>query len=267
MKKTALSKATQIFVISTSIGMITVNGLANALPINGLNTGEVSDSYPNLFAPAGVTFAIWGVIYFMLAMYVLYQAGLFQQGEGTEKGPLLNRVGILFSVSSLANTAWIFSWHYKIIFLSLALITVVLLSLIFINKEILKEKLSFRERFFIRLPFSLYFGWLTVATIANATTFFVATQWNGFGLSDITWTIIILIVGLIIGAAVMLRNKDMAYGLVLIWAYLGILIKHVSPSAFNGQYNTIIMTIFVCLVMFVLAEILLLYGQRTRAQQ
>lgn len=267
MKNAELSKTTQILVVFTYVGMIAANVLANALPINGLNTGEVSDSYPNLFAPAGMTFAVWGVIYLMLAAYTLYQAGGFRYKGEIRKEALLNKIGILFSISSLANTAWIFAWHYKIIFLSLVLIITVLLSLILINKEIIKEKLSSKERFFIRLPFSLYFGWLTVATIANATTFLVHIQWTGFGLSEVSWTVFVLFAGLGIGLSAMLRNRDIAYGLVLIWAYFGILTKHVSPNGFDGRYGIIIAILYLCLVIFIAADVFLIYTEKVRVEK
>lgn len=267
MKDKSLSRVVQIIVVLTYAGMIAANGLANALPINGLKTGEISDSYPNLFAPAGMTFAIWGVIYLMLAAYTFYQAGFFRYKGESRKEPLLNKIGILFSISSLANTAWIFAWHYKIIFLSLVLITTVLLSLILINKEINKEKLSRRERFFIRLPFSIYFGWLTVATIANATAFLVAVQWKGLGLSELMWTLIVLCVGLVIGSVVMFINRDMAYGIVLIWAYFGIWTKHTSPGGFSGQYSAVILMLVICLVIFAAGEGYLLYLRKRESKK
>ncbi|NCB41852.1 MAG: tryptophan-rich sensory protein [Clostridia bacterium] len=247
--------------------MIAVNGLANALPINGLNTGEASDAYPNLFAPAGMTFAIWGVIYLLLAAYVLYQFGAFQNKDEQIKGELLNKVGLLFAVSSLANAAWIFAWHYQIVPVSLALIVAMLFSLILINGKIRKEKLSLKEKFFIQLPFSIYFGWLTVATIANATTLFVRLDWQGFGLSEVAWTVIILVVGLLIGVATMIYHKSMSYGFVLLWAYFGILTKHVSPDGFSGQYPPVITTLFVCLSIFAIAEVYLVYLKRKQIEQ
>ncbi|MGO1368662.1 MAG: tryptophan-rich sensory protein, partial [Senegalia sp. (in: firmicutes)] len=143
----------KVSVIITYIAMIATNALANILPINGLTTGEVSDSFENLFAPAGLTFSIWGLIYLLLGLYSLYQAGLFRDNNRRVK--LLNSVGIIFSISSIANAAWIFSWHYKVLSLSILLMLVILISLITIVKKINKEKL------FISLPFSIYFGWIT----------------------------------------------------------------------------------------------------------
>lgn len=252
----------RIITAITFLAMITVNALANILPINGVNTGQVSDYYPNLFAPAAITFAIWGLIYLLLAGYTLFQLGLFQGKKQTINQKLLRKVDILFSLSSVANAAWIFSWHYFMIPLSLLLMIIILACLILINIAIQRETLSPRERFWIRLPFSVYFGWITVATIANVTTFLVSIDWNGFGLSESFWTIVILIVGMMIGTVTMIRNRDMAYGLVLVWAYKGIWLKHTSDTGFAGQYPGIINTVIACLVVFGVALIYLLVSRK-----
>jgi hypothetical protein len=255
MESTPNVRTLKIVTVVTFLAMIIVNALANILPINGLETGQVSDSYPNLFAPAGLTFAIWGVIYLLLLGYTLYQIGLFQKDQSASAASLLNRVNVLFSLSSIANAAWIFAWHYRSIPLSMLLMVVILVCLILINQATHSVQLSVREKAFIRLPFSVYFGWITVATIANATTLLVDSGWNGWGISEPLWAVIIIAVGLIIGVATMLKKRDIAYGLVLIWAYLGILIKHVSAGEFAGQYLAVIITVTVCLVLLVLAEV------------
>jgi hypothetical protein len=247
----------KVFVAITYLAMIIINWLANALPINNITPGQVSDSYPNLFAPAGLTFSIWGLIYLLLGAYVLYQFGLFQKGKPKEK--LLERIGVYFIIISIANMLWIFSWHYKIISLSLLLIITMLFFLIKIASLLNKQKFLLKEQVFIRLPFTIYFGWITVATIANATVFLVSINWDGFGLAEHLWTIIILIVGAIIGILRMLKDKTIVYGLVFIWAYTGIWLKHASPAGFDGQYPGIIITIIICIALFVVFIGLLLY--------
>lgn len=265
MNVVKVKNATKVFVLGTYVAMIAVNVLANALPINGMNTGEVSDSYPNLFAPAGRTFAIWGVIYLLLGLYSLYQAGLFQSKDKPVNGALLNKIGIIFAVSSLLNTVWIFAWHYQMIPLSFVLLTLVLVCLILISQTIGREELSVKERFFIRLPFSIYFGWVTVATIANITTLLVSLNWNRFGISEVIWTVTVLCVGFIIGASTMIRNRDIGYGLVLIWAYFGIWTKHSSSGEFAGQYGLVIMTVLGCIAAFMLVEVYLLLAAKKSA--
>lgn len=258
------TRTIRIIVVVTFLAMVTVNALANILPINGVTTGQVSDSYPNLFAPAGLTFAIWGLIYLLLGGYTLYQAGIFLDSTHIPETGLLNRIGILFSISSIANTAWVFAWHYQLIPLSLLLIVVILVCLIQINLITKSAELSGRDYFFIRLPFSVYFGWITVATIANVTIFLVSIGWNGSGLAEATWAVIIIFVGFIIGVATTLRNRDIAYGLVIVWAYAGIFLKHTSPEGFTGQYPAIIYTTVICIILLLLAETYLLISKRNK---
>jgi hypothetical protein len=252
----------KLTVAVTYLIMIVVNAMANILPINGIDTGVVSDSYPNLFAPAGLTFSIWGVIYLLLAGYTLYQYGLLQGDKSKVKTELLRKVGIVFSVSSVVNAAWIFSWHYRQIGLSVLLMLVLLLSLIYINETIKKEQLDQKEKLFIRLPFSVYFGWITVATIANITTLLVDIGWNGFGIPEAVWMVLIIVVGLAIGAVTMIRNRDIAYGLVIIWAYTGILIKHMSQSGFAGHYPSVITTVIACIVLMGVAIGYVLFAKK-----
>jgi len=252
----------KIFVAVTFLIMIIVNVMANALPINGQTTGQVADSYPNLFAPAGITFAIWGLIYLLLATFTLYLLGFFQGDLDTIKTDMLNKIGIVFSISSICNAAWIFSWHYNKIPLSMLLMVVILVCLIYINYIVRNEKLTAREKFFVRLPFSVYFGWITVATIANATTLLVSIGWNGFGLSEPFWAVVIIIVGMLIGSATIIRNRDIAYDLVMLWAYAGIFIKHTSENGFSGQYPAVIYTVIVCIIIFVIVGGYVLFSKR-----
>ncbi len=256
MEKNNNGLLVKILVVITFLGMVAVNALANILPINGVTTGGVSDSYPNIFAPAGLTFAIWGVIYLLLAAYTLYQAGLFQGNKDTVKKGLISKVSAVFIISSIVNTAWIFSWHYYMIPLSMALMAALLVCLIIINKKLSKETLTLREKFFIRLPFSVYFGWITVAIIANATVLLVSLNWDAFGISETVWACAVITVGMVIGSLTMLKHKDIAYGLVLIWAYLGILIKHI--STFNGEYPAVIAVVIACMVIFAAVELFII---------
>lgn len=249
-----MKKSIRVLVVVTFIAMIVVNALANLLPINGMDTGGVSDAYPNLFAPAALTFAIWGLIYLLFAGFTFYQLGIINKNDSISK-ELLNKVGIVFSISSIANTLWIFTWHYNIIILSMVLMAIILISLIIIVNAIKKEPLTLKEKLFVKLPFSICFGWITVATIANMTTLLVSLGWNGFGISETIWTVIILAVGAIIAILTIIRNKDYAYGLVIIWAYIGILIKHISSSGFAGMYPAVITTVIIALALVAVADV------------
>ncbi len=244
-----MKKNSALAIVSTILFamMVAVNYLAVALPINGITPGEVSDSYPNLFAPAGFTFSIWGLIYTLLFGFTIYQWFLTKREEAA---PYLSKVQTYFILSSAFNISWVFAWHYQIIPVSLLLIVGMLLSLgLLINRlrEVRLEKWNYA---LVRLPFSIYFGWLTVATIANVTVLLVSLKWNGFGISEEIWTVAVLLIGAIIGILTALRNRDIPYALVLIWAYFGILSKHLSGNAFSGQYTGIIVTSIVCMALY-----------------
>lgn len=228
------------------IAMVAVNFMANSLPINNRSTGDISDAYPNLFAPAGATFSIWGLIYLLLGGYVVYQ--FINKDQKAER--MFEKINPLFIVSSFANISWIFAWHYDYIGLSVLIMAVLLISLIGIADILRVEQFTSKLKLFIWAPFSIYFGWITVATIANITVFLVGIGWEGFGIADFVWTSIILLVGTLIGVLRMIKDKNVAYGLVLIWAYLGILLKHLSSDGFDGQYQSIIITVILCLLIF-----------------
>jgi hypothetical protein len=235
-------------VVVALLGMVIINALAGILLINGVSTADISDSYPNLFAPAGITFSIWGVIYLLLILYTVYQTGILQKKNGTPVSELTGEIGFAFIVSSIANAAWIFAWHYGNIFLSMMLMIVLLVSLIIIVQRIKKEDLRVAEKWMIGLPFSVYFGWITVATIANATIFLVYLDFGGFGIPESIWMVAVLVVGMIIGVVTTIRNRDIAYGLVIVWAYAGIWIQHNPEGRHAGQYREVITTVILCIV-------------------
>ncbi len=228
-KKTLLQIGNIIAVILTVI----INALSAALPLNGMNPGEISDAIPNLFVPAGITFSIWSVIYVLLFMFAFYQGKDLFKG-GNEDLPFLNQISFFFILASIANISWIFFWHYfafSATFLSLIAMIILLISLIliYLRLEIGKTDVDRKIKIFIHLPFSVYLGWITVATIANVTAVFVTAGWDGFGISEPIWTILVLIVATIITALVIFTRKDIGYSLVIIWAFLGIIIKRLDP--------------------------------------
>lgn len=216
--------------------MITFNVLANAIPINQQTTGQISDSYFNLFAPAGFTFAIWGLIYIWLFGFVFYH---WRWQKTKKQAKALLRVQQLFIVSSLLNAVWIVAWHNHIIWLSLLIMIGMLLCLIQIAKTIRTMRLHQKERWFLQMPFSVYLGWISIATIANITTWLVAINWNRFSISATTWTILVLIIGFIITSIYTIRFRDLAYGLVGLWAYIGIFVRHSASDGLAGMYPTI----------------------------
>jgi hypothetical protein len=222
--------------------MVAVNYLAVVLPLAGRDTGAISDSYPNLFAPAGYAFSIWGLIYTLLLIYAVYQFW--------RKNALVGRINRVFIINTLLNASWMFAWHYNLIWFSVLIMVGLLMTLIRIADILRGSKLTQKDLWLIRLPFSVYFGWITVATIANITVFLVGLGWNRFGLPESFWTIAVLLVGTFIGSWRMLRDRFAPYGLVLIWTYGAILFKHLSASGFSGQYPSIIAIVILCLAVF-----------------
>lgn len=254
----------KIVVAVTYLVMILLNGLANALPINNTTTGEVSDAFFDLFAPATITFSIWGLIYLLLAGYTLYQFGLFQADKGASRESLFQKVGIYFAISSVANALWIVSWHYYAVGISFLLMVIMVACLYTIANLLSGESFSIKEKAFIQVPFSIYFGWVTVATIANFITFMVSIGWAG--IASQFWTVVIMVIGVAIGVTLLRRFQDIAYGLVLIWAYTGILVKHISPAEFAANYPVVIATAIIAIIIFVVAEVFLVYpGMNQRA--
>ncbi len=223
--------------------MVGANYLAVSLPLGGRSTGQISDNYSNLFAPAGYAFSIWGLIYTLLGIYVIYQ--LRQKDDG-----LVIKVDRIFIVNALLNASWIFAWHYDIIWLSVIIMAGLLVTLIKIADILGASNITPKERWLVRLPFSVYFGWITVATIANITVFLVYLGWDGFGVSQSVWTVAVLIIGALIGSLRVLRDRSIPYGLVLIWAYGAILYKHLSANGFAGKYPSVIWTVALCLAVF-----------------
>ena len=211
--------------------MVIVNYLANALPINNLNTGQLSDKYPNLLVPAGFTFSIWGVIYLLLAVFVFFS--LKQAITGREVFPAFKAIGPYFFLTCLANAGWIFAWHYEQLILSLLIMLTLLALLVIIYQRLSRrpyEEIR-RDRFPARLPFSLYLAWISVATVANTTAVLVGYRWNGFGLSPQFWTVLVLAVITILTLIFILRKRDLLFGLTAIWALSGILYKRVQDTA------------------------------------
>lgn len=263
MKNRRTHSATKWLSTLLFILMLVVNILANTIPIGGVTTGEISARYPNLLTPAPYAFSIWGLIYAWLTLYVLYRWGLFRKNHSDSMETLLYRLDGWFALSCLANIAWVLVWHYDRIPLSIVCMLVLLVSLIAITTYIFKAELTGRDKVFISAPFSIYFGWITVATVLNITILLVSLNWNGFGLPEQLWTVAILLVLTGLGAAVILRRHDALYGLTLLWAYVGILVRHASENGFNLQYPVIVGTICIGLLILVLCTILTIMRKRS----
>jgi hypothetical protein len=214
---------------------LVMNVLANALPLNGKNTGEISDSIPDLFAPAGITFAIWGVIYMLLIVFAGYQVYLLRKKPDNVDSVSL--IGIWFFISSIANALWIVAWHWERQILSLLLILTMLASLMIMFTRIKSVQKKTKPGFSIavEIPISIYFGWITVASIANLTTVLVVYEWNRFGLSEQFWTAAVIGAAVIINLLVLFREHDIWFPLVGFWALLGITVKRTMEGVEPAQ--------------------------------
>jgi hypothetical protein len=212
-------KLRQIAVVLSILLTVVVNTLANALPINGQNTGQISDRFNVYFVPAGYVFSIWGLIYIGLIAYGIYQALPTQR-----ENPRLRATGWWVALGGLANSAWIFLWHYNQFPLTLVAMLTLLATLIvvYIRLGINRFKVLPGETWAVRVPFSIYLGWITVATIANISDVLDYLKWNRFGVSDITWMVIVLGAVTLISGLMNFLRKDVAYALVILWALAGI---------------------------------------------
>ncbi|SDS11172.1 TspO and MBR related proteins [Paenibacillaceae bacterium GAS479] len=207
--------------------MIAVNALAQLLPLAGNTTGELSDKYPVLITPPGYVFSIWSVIYVLLAGFIIYQWTRAGASQNLVKG-----ISCWFFVNTLLNAGWIIAWHYEQLALSVLIMLLLLFTLIVIYDRVQQAGQSTGPGavFLVQLPFSLYLGWISVATIVNVTVLLYDLGWNGFELGDKTWLIIGLVAAALVGILIGWLYRDPFFGLVQAWALSGIAIKEGTPS-------------------------------------
>ena len=224
----------QIVNLSSVVLALTINILAAALPLNGQNTGEISDRFEVLFVPAGYVFSIWGLIYIGWIAFTI-----FQLQPSQKENPRLRRLGYLFALSNLANAAWLFCWHYNLFGLSV-LVMLALLGLLiasYLRLDVNRAQVPRIEYWSVDILFSVYLGWITVATVANITDWLYFIGWDGFGISAQVWAVIMLVVASLLGLAMALTRNDAGYLSVLVWAFIGIAGKQASaPLVARGAW-------------------------------
>ena len=221
----------QIAVVVVTLVTIVINILADALPINGKGTGTISDTFHVYFVPAGYVFAIWGIIYIGMIAYAVFQA-LPAQRENSR----LQATGWWVVLGGLANSMWIFLWHYLLFVGTLAAMLILLATLIavYLRLGIGQSKVSTAETWAVRIPFSIYLGWITVATVANVTDVLDYLQWNQFGISAATWMVVILGAVLVIAGLMNFLRRDVAYAAVILWALAGIAARFPHEGVVTG---------------------------------
>lgn len=200
--------------------MIAINGYANYARLNGVTTAEVSDTFQVYFVPAGYVFSIWGVIYLFLFAFLIYQFSPSQKNE-----ELYADIAPYFLVTNVANAIWLVLFHYQQHYFTIIPMLVLLVALIAIYQHLQKNAGTGRKKVFVDLPFSIYLGWVSVATIANMTQLLDYLGWSGFGISAEIWLVIVLAIAVILSFLINRKYHDLAYSLVLVWAFIGIGVK------------------------------------------
>jgi translocator protein len=218
----------QLLNVFATIIVLAVNALANVLPINGLNTGEISDRFPVLFVPAGYVFAIWGLIYVGLIAFSVYQALPSQRDN-----PRLARIDYIYVASCAANSTWILFWHYLVFPATIVLMLVLLACLIsiYLRLGIGRPRPSLGERWAVQIPFSIYLGWITVAMIANATDVLWHAGWRGGGIPQPVWAAVMVAAAAVVAGLMALTRRDVPYLGVIVWSLVGIAIKQSATTA------------------------------------
>ena len=236
----------QITNLVTVIIALAVNILASTLPLNGQNTGEISDRFQVYFVPAGYVFAIWFFIFLGWIVFAIYQ---FLPSQ--KESPRLRKLGYLFALSNIVNAAWLFMWHYNFFGVSV-LVMLALLGLLiasYLRLNVNGVSVSRAERWSVDIPFSVYLGWITVATVANITSWLYSIDWNGFGVSAPIWAIVMIGVASVVGFLMAFKRKDAAYLFVLVWSFIGIAVKQadfsgVATSAWIGSVAMLVFAIY-----------------------
>jgi len=231
------------------VAVVVVNALATTIPLGGMTTGALSDLYPNLFVPAGLTFSIWGVIYLLLGIFVVYSL-IFSARKAEPSNSFIEKVGVLFAVTCAANIGWIFSWQYRVLPLSLICMVILLLSLIIIYNRlnIGRSRAASSEKYLVHLPMSIYLGWISIATIANVTALLVYYKWNRFGIDEQIWTVIMIAIGILLGVVALFYKRDIFYALIVDWAVLGILLKRMASDPSRTQGVIIASIVGICIL-------------------
>lgn len=221
-----LAIATLLAIAATLI----VNTLSNIFPPGGLNVGTIANTLLKdvLILPANYAFAIWGLIYVGLVAYGLYQLRLPQRRD-----PTIRSVNILLIVACLAQVAWIYLFTLRQFWWSVLAMLAILLPLIraYLYLRTGQERVSRERKWLAQIPFSVYLAWVSVATIVNIACALYSSGWNGWGLSPIAWTVIMLIVGAVVASLTVWQRRDTAFGLVFVWAYLAIALRQSAISS------------------------------------
>ena len=222
-----------IFNTLTLLYALIMNGLSNTGTLGDKSVGEISNKYETLIAPAGYAFSIWGLIYFLLILFVAHQ---WYQWLKHKQDAELTQTGIWFALGNIANGTWIVAWLSESIGTSLLLMAVLLVSLIVLTIELRLELWDAPKRIiaFVWWPITIYLGWIIIASVANVAAFLVDKGWEGGFLSAKNWTIVMIFAATVIYLLLIYYRNLREAALVGIWALVAISIKHgqTNPSIF-----------------------------------
>lgn len=252
----------KVSVIISFILMLFLNASSFLLAINGKTMSEVSISYPNLFTPANYTFSIWSMIYLLLMIYAIFQLGIF--GNVSTVKDTLHKSRIAFIITSLLNCSWIIAWHYDYLAFSVMIIMTILVTLKIFSKMIRADYLTIKEKIFIRLPFSIYYGWITILAVSNILALLDSIRWEGWGISEISWVVINIVIITAFAVYRTIRNRDIAYSFTIIWAYIGMLVRQLAKSELNGEYPLAITAIIVGIIALSISNCYLIITRRKK---
>lgn len=223
--------------------VITVNVLSHLLPLGGKTTKQISDQYYIYITPAGYAFTIWSLIYVLLAGFIFYQ---LRRDTGTRDS--VEDIGIWFILSCIFNIAWLFLWHYLYIEWSVGIMLLLVLSVLVIYRKTRSIHYpTIGETLFVKLPFSIYLGWVCAAFVVNVGIVIHKNGWSPFGLTELGWSIALLCIGAVLAILISRHYRDSILPLVFVWAYLAISIEHKDVDK-------------ILLSSFILAAILFIYA-------
>lgn len=233
--------------------MIMVNAAANLIPIGGMTTGEVSAAYPTLFTPSAFTFGIWGVIYALMTVFVVWQ--FVDRRRGSDASEFQSLVGSVFAVSCALNIGWMLAWHLGAIWLSVIFMFALFVSLAIINLRISAEEFGGPAGRLSAGGMQLYLGWITAASIANVSVLLVQAGWDRFGISDQLWTVIVVAVGMVLGSMFSLIGRRPFATVAVMWAYVGILVRHVGSDGFAMAYPWVVGVLAIALALMAISAV------------
>ena len=190
--------------------VLVVNYLSNALPLNGKTTGELSDLYNSMITPAGVAFSIWGFIYLLLLIF-LVQVWINYSSKTSNFKDEYRGLLPFFIINAVFNITWLLAWHYELIYLSFGIMLGLLISLVYIYRFVKNKNLWL-------LPWSVYLGWISVATIVNASVVLIQIDFSILSSNQELFTALMAFIALCLGSIFMFKEDNIVYPLVLSWA-------------------------------------------------